>query len=293
MPRSANPYGCGVIVSLARPPHFSFPSSRPDHTMVTLIYNTPPALLGITIVMISVAISVIGVEIVGRIEPLDMRHTYNDIVGFVIAVVGVVYAVLLASVAISAWESYDKSVAIVEREAGTLGDIARLAQGLPKPEATKARALVLAYADTVVKKEWPSMLNGERPNEAWEDVRNLQAFLLGLEPTSPRDVVLQDHLMTSLTNLFDVRRERMAMADYGINGIVWTVVILGSLTLIGVCLMFGLEKRRHEILCGFLSVSTALVIFMIVEMDRPFMGAMGVSSYAIEYTATIISTVSG
>ncbi|WP_137154218.1 DUF4239 domain-containing protein [Rhizobium sp. FKL33] len=261
--------------------------------MITLIYNTPPAILGIAFVLISAAISVIGVEIVGRIEPLDLRHTYNDIVGFVIAVVGVVYAVLLASVAISAWESYDKSVAIVEREAGTLGDIARLAQGLPPPNAAEARRLVLAYADTVVKKEWPTMLNGERPSEAWPDVRNIQTFVLGLDPKSPRDVVLQEHLLTSLTDLFDVRRERMAMADYGINGIVWTVVIVGSFTLIGVCLMFGLEKRRHQILCSFLSVSTALVIFMIIEMDRPFLGAMGVSSYAIEYTADIISNFSG
>ncbi|OJF92961.1 DUF4239 domain-containing protein [Pararhizobium antarcticum] len=259
--------------------------------MIQLIYDTPPSILCIVLIVISVALAVGGVEIVSKVEPVDTRHTYNDIVGFVIAVVGVVYAVLLASVAISAWENYDRADFLVEREAAAIGDIARLAQGLPAPTATKVRQLVLVYADTVMQKEWPTMRTGQRPAEALPDLDNVQTVLLGNEPQSPQELVLHDHLLTSLTDLFDARRDRVAMADYGINAIVWIVVLVGNFLLVGVCFMFGLEKRRHQILCGFMAMSTALVVFMIVEMDRPFLGAMGVSVNAIEHVVETISRI--
>src|SRR5471032_2538671 len=70
------------------------------------IYNHPTWIVGSVIVGLFVLLSCIGLAIVQRLVPVRLRLPHNDIVGFTIAVVGVVYAVLLAFIAVATWETF-------------------------------------------------------------------------------------------------------------------------------------------------------------------------------------------
>jgi hypothetical protein len=50
------------------------------------------------------ALAVLGLVLVQRLVPWSHRKEFNDVAGFIYAVVGVAYAVLLALVVIGAWE---------------------------------------------------------------------------------------------------------------------------------------------------------------------------------------------
>jgi hypothetical protein len=89
------------------------------------IYNHPTWLVGSLIVGLFVLISCIGLVIVHRLVSVNIRRSYNDIVGFTIAVVGVVYAVLLAFIAVATWETFRKSDNVVADEASYVGDVFR------------------------------------------------------------------------------------------------------------------------------------------------------------------------
>jgi len=47
--------------------------------------------------------------LVARFTPGDIRLAHNDRAGFILAVIGVVYAVLLAFVAIGTWERFNQA----------------------------------------------------------------------------------------------------------------------------------------------------------------------------------------
>jgi hypothetical protein len=49
-------------------------------------------------------VAVAGLELVQRLVPSEKRQQHNDVAGFLYAVVGVVYAVLLALLVIAVWE---------------------------------------------------------------------------------------------------------------------------------------------------------------------------------------------
>ena len=74
------------------------------------IYNYPTWIMGGVVVSLFVLVSCIGLAIVHRFVPVNIRRSHNDIIGFTIAVVDVVYAVLLAFIAVATWETFTQAV---------------------------------------------------------------------------------------------------------------------------------------------------------------------------------------
>jgi hypothetical protein len=54
-----------------------------------------------------------------------VRRAHNDLAGFSIAIISVVYAVLLAFIAVATWESFSSAETIVQAEAGYIGNLYR------------------------------------------------------------------------------------------------------------------------------------------------------------------------
>jgi hypothetical protein len=50
-----------------------------------------------------------GLALVQRLVPTEVRQGHNDVAGLIYAVVGVIYAVLLALMVIAVWEDYEKA----------------------------------------------------------------------------------------------------------------------------------------------------------------------------------------
>ncbi len=86
---------------------------------------------GVLVVIGVCLAAVAGLELVQRLVPAEKRQQHNDVAGFLYAVVGVVYAVLLALLLIGVWEQYQRAHETVENEANSVADIAWLAHRLP------------------------------------------------------------------------------------------------------------------------------------------------------------------
>src|SRR3712207_5647115 len=89
---------------------------------------------GVLVVIGACLAAVAGLEVVQRLVPAEKRQEHNDVAGFLYAVVGVVYAVLLALLVIAVWEQYEGARETVESEANSVAEIAWLAHRLPEPE---------------------------------------------------------------------------------------------------------------------------------------------------------------
>ena len=63
-------------------------------TMLTTVY-------GVLVVLVAVLVAVSGLILVERFVSASLRQEHNDVAGFIYAVLGVIYAVLLALVVIA------------------------------------------------------------------------------------------------------------------------------------------------------------------------------------------------
>jgi hypothetical protein len=109
--------------------------------------------LVILTVVLPIFVAVLGQALVQRLVPSARRQEHNDVAGFIYAVLGVAYAVLLAFVAIVVWEDYETAESNVETEANELAGIYFLADRFPESDRERVQEFARSYARTVVEEE--------------------------------------------------------------------------------------------------------------------------------------------
>jgi len=249
------------------------------------IYNHPTWLVGSLIVGLFVLISCIGLVIVHRLVPVKTRRSHNDIVGFTIAVVGVVYAVLLAFIAVATWETFRKSDNVVADEASYVGDVFRNTIGVPDDLARKLRGHLNEYIDVVIHQEWPAQQEGRLEEASWQRgwdiLADVHFDIARFRPANAGEAVLQGQLLRSLNRLYDARRGRLLAAAEHVTPVVWWIIALGAMLTVSFSYLFGPPNfKMHAIITGMLAASLAVVMVLIVALDYPFRGSLSVSDEA-------------
>jgi hypothetical protein len=146
-----------------------------------LLENVPTVLLCVGIVALTTGLSVAGVLLVRRRVALSTLETHQDVAGYILAVVGVVYAVLLAFVTISVWEQYEDAKGDANREAATVGLLYRDALILDRGNH-RLQVALSDYARSVAGPEWKEIAAEHREhretdaalNRVWAEFRDLR-----------------------------------------------------------------------------------------------------------------------
>ena len=243
--------------------------------------------IGVLVVIGVCLVAVAGLEVVQRLVPAEKRQQQNDVAGFLYAVVGVVYAVLLALLVIAVWERYQGARETVESESNAVADIAWLASRLPEAERHQLQELARSYAQEVVDEEWPLMeqgIEGERGTpEAWNLVDDMRATLQELEPVTEAEAQLYAEGLDQIDRLGDDRRMRLVAAEEGLPGVLWAVLVFGAVVVIGFTYLFGLENTwAHGLMVAALTAVIALALFTIWAMEYPFSGGARIDQGAFE-----------
>src|SRR5918994_7765051 len=125
-----------------------------------MCFMSTTVVFGVQVVIGACLAAVAGLELVQRLVPSEKRQQQNEVAGFLYAVVGVVYAVLLALLVIAVWERYQGAGETVESESNAVADIAWLASRLQEAERLQLQELARSYAQEVVDEEWSLMEQG-------------------------------------------------------------------------------------------------------------------------------------
>jgi AcrR family transcriptional regulator len=236
------------------------------------------------IIGLSVAASVLGLWLARRIVPHERLAPHNDVSGFVYAVIGVVYTVIIAFVLISVWERYSEAEATARMEADALGNLYRLAEGLPEPSREALQAATLDYARTVVAQEWPMLRDGDAPGaRELGHTDALWEVLIQAEASTPEQEQFLGAALEQLDELSTHRRDRLAEAESGLLGILWAVMIGGGvLTVLFPCL-FGVENGLvHALVVGILAATIGLLLLTVDQLNHPFEGPVQIEPDAFE-----------
>jgi hypothetical protein len=254
---------------------------------------------GVLVVCGACLAAIVGLMLVQRLVPATIRQQNNDVAGFIYAVLGVIYAVLLALVVIATWEEFGRARITAETEANALAEIFWLAHQLPEPEGRELQELCRSYAEEVVNVEWPLMEQGRTPTmeqaegtpAGWVLIDDIRANLQELDPRTPADEQLYAEGLDQVQRLADARRTRLVVAEESIATLLWVVLIVGGIVVVGFAYLFGMENTwAHALMVVALAGVIALVLFTIAAMDHPFTGGARVGPEAFELVLNRIET---
>ena len=242
---------------------------------------------GVLVVIGACLAAVAGLELVQRLVPHEKRQEHNDVAGFLYAVVGVTYAVLLALLVIAVWEQYQRARETVESEANATVEIAWLDHGLPETEGYHLQEDARSYAQEVVDEEWPLMeqgIEGERGTpEGWDLIDDMRATLQEVQPSTEAESQLYGEGLDEIQRLGDSRRMRLVQAEEGMPGVLWVVLVFGAVVAVGFTYLFGLRNSwAHRLMVMSLTAVIALVLFTIGVMEHPFSGGASLGPDAFD-----------
>jgi hypothetical protein len=251
--------------------------------MIDAIYSLPTWLLFALVVGLSGALAALGLLVIHHLVPADVRRSQNEVAGYISNVAAFVYAVLLASLAVAVWQQYVQAQTIVQLEASAAGDVFHQAAGYPDPLRGNVRDGIRAYVDLVILDEWPRQRRGGESEAARLAIGNLQRTMLVFEPTDLRQHIVHARQLEAVKMLLDQRRLRIFAADSALQPVIWAVILLGSVLIVAFAYLMGTANfRAHLVMTAMLGASIGLVIFIIVAMDYPFRGGIGIGPEAFQ-----------
>ena len=253
------------------------------------------AIMIVFIVVVAVLLSLIGLAVVRRLAPTDELDPHTDVAGYVYAVIGVIYAVVLALVVIAAWEEYRDAREAVGIEATATLNLARAANGWPEGDRSEVESALVAYARQVVDVEWPAMARGDfgptadtvTVNQLWQALNKADASAAA--KSASYEVALQQ-----LDDLGAARRNRLLLGQEGLPVSMAVILIIGAVVTVGFAYLFAVDSGRlHALMITSLAVLVVLLLLLQFQLGMPFQGVSAIEPTAMELVLAEIDSAAG
>jgi hypothetical protein len=252
----------------------------------------------VTVVLIVVAcvvLSLLGLALVRRKVPSAKLAQHTEVAGYVYAVIGVIYAVVLALVVIAAWEEYRAAQEETSKEATAVLNLARMANGWPAADRANMEAALVAYARQVVDVEWPAMARGDfapaaesfTVNQLWQVVNEADA-------TAAAESASYQVALQQLDALGEARSNRLLLGQDSLPSSMTLVLAIGAVVTIGFTYLFAIDDGRVQaLMTASLAVLVALLLLLQYQLGQPFQGVSAIAPEAMELVLAEIDTAQG
>jgi hypothetical protein len=224
----------------------------------------------------------------------------RDFHGPFLGIVGVVYAVVLGFVVVTAWQEYGhvQEIAMRERDDVTVLDVLAgtySTPGEPQAVATDDAKLQLQYYAAYMADESAEMFGGvsrlclssisfsSRDISCYNPDRTLRssaqanlAFecltndLVTLSPQSERQRSIYDRILEQVRDLQETRDDRRHLYKDRLPAILWIVLFLGGMITIAVTYLGDWEDRSQLLRTLALSAMIGMMLSLSLVFDHPF-----------------------
>ena len=191
----------------------------------------------------------------------------------------VLYGLVAALTAVGVWTRHSQVSDTVSREATAIAILWRDLGGYPQRERDSMREVLRGYTKQIIEEAWPQQQQGQVPRIGVEWLNRFQAQLLPFEPSSESQKILHGVTLDAFNRMVDARRARLDSVNTALPGVMWFVLLPGAMGCLLLSLLFPIHDVRFQaILMTGLAGFVAMVLFVIVSLDRPFQGAMAISA---------------
>lgn len=243
------------------------------------IYSLPNWLFEFLTIALFVAFSIAGLlPSRGWVARVHVQHSHNDIVGFYLAAITVLYGVTLGLLAIGAWTTFTDTEATVAKEAAALSTVYRSIGELPEPNRSLLRDDLRMYAHQIVDIGWPQQQKGIPPTNNRATLDKFHSDYQLFEPKTESQKVLDADISQEFDALEQARSIRLDSVTEELPTPLWTLILVGALICIVVTWFFHMESlSMHIWMTVFFSGLLGLMVFMVAALDNPYRGKISVS----------------
>jgi hypothetical protein len=220
-----------------------------------------------------------------RIQVEDSEFT-----GAMLQAILVFYGLAVALIAVAVWQSYSDAAKLVSQEAAALGALYRDVSLSPEPLRSEMQRTISAHLDHLIHEDWPLQRQGKVPAVRAETVKKLLQSFSTFEPATEGQKLQHAETLRALNEVIKATRLRVDAAGTALPAILWFVIVAGAFISLSASFFFKVaDARLHGILVTLLAVFMGLIIFMILALDRPFRGELGLpaSPYQLIYDQLI------
>jgi hypothetical protein len=247
------------------------------------------------IILVTVSVSLLALALVRRLMPSNSLAQHTDVAGYIFAVIGVIYAVILAFVVIAAWEEHRDAQAAAATEASAVLNLARMANGWPEDDRAAVEAALIAYARQVVDVEWPAMARGDfAPATDTVTINTIWQALNQADDTAATKGASYEVALLQLDRLGEARRDRLLLGQDGVPLPLELILVIGAIITVAFTYLFAVaDGRVHALMTASLAVLIALLLLVQNQLERPFQGILAIEPTAMELVLTEIDAETG
>lgn len=255
------------------------------------VYNLPNWLFELLTIIFFVGFSLVG--LFATRKPIRRIHTvrsYNDIVGFYLAGITVLYGVTLGLLAIGAWTTYTDTEAKVAHEAAALASLYRGLEGLQDPARSRLQADLREYARQVIDVGWPEQQRGIKPVGDRPILVRFQKDYQSLEPTTDTQKIIDAEISRRFDLLEEARSIRLDSVSDELPSPLWTLILAGAFICILVTWFFQMESMKMHIWMTVIFAGLiGLMVFMVAALDNPYRGKISVSPEPLQRVYSLMT----
>jgi hypothetical protein len=257
--------------------------------MIDFLVSLPLWLLAVVLNLWLIGFALTGQWFMRRRVVPRLRIGQEDALFYGAAVmqsVIVLYGLVAALTAVSVWQRHSTVSDVVSAEATAIAALWRDLGGYPQPERDSIRSLLRGYTQQIIEQAWPAQREGRTPRGGVEWMDRLQAQLFDFEPRLEKHKILHGETLNAYNRLVQARRVRLDSVHGGLATVMWFALLPGAMGCLLLALFFRIEDAVFQgVMLTGLSGFMAMVLFVIIALDRPFQGAMAIpaDSYQLIY----------
>jgi len=249
--------------------------------MFESLFDIPLWIMGPTIIAALCTFAVVGLLLVRRrvLPRLRVETGDSEFTGAMLQSVMVFYGLAVALIAVTVFQTYSETQKVVTGEATALNALYRDVTSYPEPIRTELQQGVRDYTRYVIDEAWPLQRQGKVPSGGFELMTRFQVTLTTFEPTTEGQKLLHGETLRAYNTTIQTRRLRLDAVGTGLPKVMWVVIVFGAFISLSSAFFFKVKDARLHILeVLLLAVFIGLVIFMILSLDRPFRGDLGIGA---------------
>jgi len=247
--------------------------------MFEYLFDVPLWIMGPIIIAVLCVFAVVGLLIVRRrvLPRLRIDGVDSDFTGAMLQSVMVFYGLAVALIAVTVFQTYSDTQKVVTGEATALNALYRDVTSYPETVRAELQQGLRDYTRYLIDEAWPLQRQGKIPGGAFELMTRFQVTLTKFEPATEGQKLLHGETLRAYNGLIQARRLRLDAVGTGLPKVMWAVIVVGAFISLSSSFFFKVEDARlHVIELLLLAVFIGLVIFMILALDRPFRGNLGI-----------------
>lgn len=223
------------------------------------------------IVGASTVVSLLGLFLVRRKISRDALLACHEVGGYLLAVVGTLYAILLGLVVVDSQNKLDQAKQMSIVEANMLSNIYHLSRSFKQPTKQEIRDSLYDYALAVKSQDWEHVEDGEEREATIASYRRLWRSVTSYEPVSNNEQQCFSTILGNLEQLSDARRFRMVSSRCGLSPVLWTVLLVGGVMVILFTYFFFVESLFSQaLMTAFVVIFLALNIYLVFICQNPY-----------------------